>query len=75
MNTFIKFYYPYFSPFDPCPPIKVKTYSTPPHLYIRFQPANLPQFPPKVALFKGTLWPALYDPYCNPYEPPRGKEQ
>jgi spore coat protein JA len=37
-----------------------------------FQPPNLQQFPPKVALKKGTLWPALYDPYENPYEGKRG---
>ncbi|HEY4391498.1 MAG TPA: spore coat associated protein CotJA [Paenibacillus sp.] len=40
-----------------------KTYSTPPHLYMRFQPSNLPQFSPQEALRHGTLWPALYSPY------------
>lgn len=39
-----------------------------PHLYMGFQPANLPQFPPKEALRKGTLWPAFYDYYENPYK-------
>ncbi|MBA4537339.1 spore coat associated protein CotJA [Bacillus aquiflavi] len=68
MFTHQKVYYPYVSPFDPCKPIKVKTYSTPPHLYIGFQPPNLPQFPPNLALFKGTLWKAFYDPYFSPYE-------
>jgi len=46
----------------------VKYYSTPPHLYMGFQPPNLQQYPPRVALKKGTLWPALYDDYVNPYE-------
>ncbi len=33
-----------------------------------FQPVNLPQFSPSEALKKGTLWPALYDYYENPYK-------
>jgi spore coat protein JA len=70
MYTTSKKYYPYISPFSPCPPIQVKTYSTPPNLYIGYQPYNLPQYPPKEALYKGTLWPAFYDPYYNPYEKP-----
>ncbi|MBU5213680.1 MULTISPECIES: spore coat associated protein CotJA [Heyndrickxia] len=72
MHSFYKSYKPYISPFDPCPPIKVKTYSTPPNLYMGFQPPNLPQFPPLEALRKGTLWQPLYDPYYSPYE--RAKE-
>lgn len=75
MYTFVKHWHPYCSPFDPCPPIRVKTYSTPPNLYIQYQPANLPQFTPKKALCNGTLWPAFYDPYFNPYETPRSGEQ
>ncbi|GIN38214.1 spore coat associated protein CotJA [Heyndrickxia oleronia] len=73
MHSFYKSYKPYISPFDPCPPIKVKTYSTPPNLYMGFQPPNLPQFPPLEALRKGTLWQPLYDPYYSPYE--RAKER
>ncbi|MDF2960180.1 MAG: spore coat protein CotJA [Paenibacillus sp.] len=60
-----KVWYPYVSPFDPCPPMLIKTYNTPPNLYIQFQPMNLPQFSPMEALKLGTLWPALYSPY-NP---------
>jgi len=74
MPTFRKEYFPYVSPFDPCRPITCKTYVTPPNLYITFQPYHLPQFSPKEALFNGTLWPALYDPYYNPYEIKRGEE-
>ncbi|MBU8905394.1 spore coat associated protein CotJA [Desertibacillus haloalkaliphilus] len=58
-----KYYHPYISPFDPCPPIKVKAYSTPPHLYMGFQPEGLQQYQLREALYAGTLWPALYDPY------------
>jgi spore coat protein JA len=39
----------------------------PPNQYINFQPMNLPQFSINEALFRGTLWPALY----SPYEPQR----
>ncbi|MFE8702644.1 spore coat associated protein CotJA [Cytobacillus sp. FJAT-54145] len=72
MNTPKKVYHPYISPYDPCKPIQTKTYSTPPHLYIGFQPPNLPQFPPMEALKKGTLWKPFYDPYYNPYEKTKG---
>ncbi|MCR8634616.1 MULTISPECIES: spore coat associated protein CotJA [Paenibacillus] len=58
-----KVWYPFIGPFDPCPPIRMKTYSTPPQLYIQFQPMNLPQFSPMEALKLGTLWPMLYSPY------------
>ncbi|MED4601852.1 spore coat associated protein CotJA [Paenibacillus validus] len=58
-----KVWFPYVSPMDPCPPVLEKTYSTPPNLYIGFQPPNLPQFSPHEALRLGTLWPALYSPY------------
>lgn len=68
MFTLQKQYSPYLSPFDPCKPIRVKTYSTPPNLYIGFQPPNLPQFSPQEALRTGTLWKAFYDPYYSPYE-------
>ncbi|KAB2338351.1 spore coat associated protein CotJA [Cytobacillus depressus] len=68
MFTTKKAYEPYVSPFDPCKPIRVKTYSTPPHLYIGFQQPNLPQFTPSEALRAGTLWKAFYDPYYSPYE-------
>lgn len=75
MYTLRKQYYPYVSPFDPCPPLTCKTYVTPPNLYVGFQPPNLPQFPPKEALFKGTLWPIFYDPYFNPYETAQREEK
>lgn len=65
-----KSYQPYLSPNDPCPQQRVKTYETPPELYLGFQPYDLQQYPPRVALRKGTLWPALFDPYHNPYEYP-----
>ncbi|MFC4404327.1 spore coat associated protein CotJA [Gracilibacillus xinjiangensis] len=71
MSLYIKCYSPYISPFDPCRPILKKSYSTPPNLYIPFQPMQSEQFPSaKEALYHGTLWPCLYDPYfpkrwCN----------
>ncbi|MFD2171609.1 spore coat associated protein CotJA [Tumebacillus lipolyticus] len=68
MFTPRKFWHPYVSPFDPCKPILVKSYSTPPSLYIQVQPPNLPQFDPHTALCKGTLWPLYYDPYHGPVE-------
>lgn len=63
MFSYQKYYYPYVSPFDPCPPIRVKTYETPPQLYIGYQAPSLPQFKPRDALKHGTLWPLLYAPY------------
>ncbi|MCP3025829.1 spore coat associated protein CotJA [Halobacillus sp. A5] len=63
MYTPIKWYHPYASTADPCPPIEWKYYQTPPNLYLGFQPTGLPQFPLKEALYKGTLWPVLFDPY------------
>ncbi|GIN60707.1 protein CotJA [Robertmurraya siralis] len=72
MFTPNKTYSPYVSPFDPCKPIKIKSYSTPPHLYIGFQPNNFPQFTPMEALRAGTLWKPLYDPYYNPRELAKG---
>ncbi len=74
MYTLRKNYYPYVSPFDPCRPIICKTYSTPPNLYLGFQPPNLPQFSPKEALFKGTLWHVFADPWYNPYEKAKREE-
>ncbi|TXK75868.1 spore coat associated protein CotJA [Paenibacillus sp. N3.4] len=61
--TQFKSYFPYISPFDPCPPLREKFFNTPPQLYIHFQPSGLPQFSPYEALKIGTLWPALYAPY------------
>lgn len=59
-----KHYYPYVSPLDPCKPIIKKSYSTPPHLYMGFQSKNATQFKTaKEALYHGTLWTDLYDPY------------
>ncbi|WP_425288582.1 spore coat associated protein CotJA [Salibacterium halotolerans] len=69
MNEFTqqKYYRPYVSPFDPCPPIRVKSYVTPPQLYLGYQPYNLPQYQPQQALYAGTLWPALFSPYNGRY--------
>ncbi|WP_100407431.1 spore coat associated protein CotJA [Bacillus solitudinis] len=63
-----KHYYPYASPYDPCPPITVKTYVTAPNLYLTYQPPNLPQFSPREALYAGTVWKYFYDPYYGPCE-------
>jgi spore coat protein JA len=72
MNTHFKTYHPYISPFDPCKPILEKAYSTPPHLYMGFQPPNLPQFTPLEALRAGTLWKDFYDPWYNSFEKAKG---
>lgn len=66
--TQIKSYTPFHSVYDPCPPIGKKYFSTPPNLYMGFQPPNLEQFDAKEALKKGTLWPAFYDYYENPFK-------
>ncbi|BDH63135.1 hypothetical protein MTP04_32650 [Lysinibacillus sp. PLM2] len=66
MFTQFKYWRPFVSPFDPCRPILVKSYSTPPQLYIQFQPPGMEQFPPAQALMHGTLWPQLYSPYPDP---------
>ncbi len=63
MKQQVRVYEPYISPYDPCPPMRTKTYATPPNLFIGFQPMNLPQFAAQEALKLGTLWPALYSPY------------
>lgn len=68
MNSYRKSYRPYIGPCDPCRPIRVKYYETPPNLYMGYQPYGLQQFDPCTALKKGTLWPALYAPYSNPYK-------
>lgn len=73
MNTEVRYYRPYISPFDPCPPIFVKTYYTPPQLFITFQPPNLPQFSPYEALQFGTLWKPLFSNY-QPSQRKDGKE-
>ncbi|MFB9988547.1 spore coat associated protein CotJA [Bacillus benzoevorans] len=52
--------------------MQVKSFSTPPHLYLGFQPSNLEQFSPQEALRAGTLWKVFYDPYYSPYEKPTG---
>jgi spore coat protein JA len=56
---------PYVSPWDPCPPMRVKRYNVPPNQYIPYQPMNLPQYPIDEALRRGTLWPALFSPYVS----------
>ncbi|PLR82971.1 spore coat protein CotJA [Bacillus canaveralius] len=70
----LKAYRPFHSVYDPCRPIGVKFYSTPPQLYLGFQPANLQQFSAHEALKKGTLWPVFWDYYNNPYET-KGRER
>ncbi|RIX51872.1 spore coat associated protein CotJA [Paenibacillus nanensis] len=65
-NDQFRTYRPFIGPFDPCPPMTVKSYNVPPQLFISFQPPNLPQFSPYEALKHGTLWPALYAPYPGP---------
>jgi spore coat protein JA len=59
---------PYAGTQDPCPPLKEKTYETPPNLYLGFQPPDSPQFSLSDALANGTLWPSLYGPYDSPYK-------
>lgn len=56
---------PYVSPWDPCPPVLSKWYVVPPNQFIAFQPPNLPQFSIDEALYRGTLWPALYSSYTS----------
>jgi spore coat protein JA len=63
MNNQYKVYETYVGPFNPCPPVRCKTYVTPPNLYVSFQPMYLPQSNPFEALKLGTLWPAFYSPY------------
>lgn len=73
--TQYKYWEPYISPNDPCPPMKIKSYATPPQLYIGFQPNGLPQYPTaKEALMHGTLWPQLYSPYPNPQKGMKNSE-
>jgi Spore coat associated protein JA (CotJA). len=69
MNDQYRYYEPFVSRYDPCPPMKVKYYNVPPQLFISFQPPNWPQFQPHEALRLGTLWPPLYSPYPPPSEP------
>ncbi|RXZ84713.1 spore coat associated protein CotJA [Paenibacillaceae bacterium] len=63
MNNQVREYHPFIGPFDPCPPIRTKTYVVPPNQFITFQPMNWPQYSLQEALRIGTLWPALYSPY------------
>jgi spore coat protein JA len=63
MNSQFKVYETFVGPFDPCPPVRCKVYSTPQNLYMTYQPMGLQQFNPNEALMKGTLWPALFSPY------------
>ncbi|GLY09824.1 spore coat associated protein CotJA [Pseudobacillus badius] len=71
-HTWYKTYRPYISPLDPCPPITVKRYSTPPELYVGYQPPGLAQFPAYEALKAGTLWKCFYDPYYSVKEMKKG---
>lgn len=61
----------YQSPYGPpCPPLHVDPVDIQnlPQLFINFQPYDLQQYSPRAALRHGTLWPALFSPYHNPYE-------
>jgi spore coat protein JA len=58
-----RYWHPYISPLDPCPPLHVKRYVVPPNQFLGFQPPGLPQFSRGEALYRGTLWPILYSPY------------
>ncbi|HEX6923299.1 MAG TPA: spore coat associated protein CotJA [Bacillales bacterium] len=65
----------YQSPYGPpCPPLHVDWTEILklPQLYINFQPYDLQQYSPRAALRRGTLWPALFSAYHNPYENPGG---
>ncbi|WP_077326731.1 spore coat associated protein CotJA [Virgibacillus siamensis] len=66
MYTQYKYWEPFVSPTDPCPPKRIKTYATPPEVYIPFQPPGFPQYEPKDALYHGTLWKPLFSPYPPP---------
>jgi spore coat protein JA len=77
VSTHRKVYKPIPGLNDPCRPISEKTYETPPNLYLGVQPPDLEQFPLSEALYKGTLWPALYGPYESPFRkkaPPKKGE-
>lgn len=67
MPTYRKWFYPYISRYDPCPPLTPVAYETPVQLYLGFQPPGMQQFSPVQALSRGTLWVGLYTPYTNPY--------
>lgn len=67
LATSRKWFVPYVSKSDPCPPLTPVSYETPVQLYLGFQPEELRQFAPAEALRMGTLWPDLYSPYVNPY--------
>lgn len=71
MNRHHKIYRPYLGPFDSYRPIKSKTYSHPPYLYMEDRPPNLSPLTPGKALRPGTLWRPIYDPYYHPHEPAR----
>jgi spore coat protein JA len=66
-------YLPLVGAYDPCRPMLVKTYVTPPQLYVGYQPFCLPQFTPAEALRAGTLWPIFYSPYIGKTKRRRGK--
>lgn len=68
MDEFMKSYIPFHSPNDPCPPIG-KNITQLPHTYLwAFNHLTYPNSHQKEALRKGTLWPAFYDFYENPYK-------
>ena len=45
VNEQVRFYEPFVGPFDPCPPIRLKSYVTPPHLFMNFSTAKFAAIP------------------------------
>ncbi|WP_100331442.1 spore coat associated protein CotJA [Bacillus xiapuensis] len=74
-NLWYRTYRPFIGPMDPCPPIRIKRYSTPPQLFVGYQPEGLKQFSPHAALRKGTLWPCFFDPYFSVKELSKGAKR
>jgi spore coat protein JA len=61
---------PYISKHDPWKPLKEETPETPQPLYNGVQSPDLEQYSLFDTLESGTLWPALYSPYSNPFREP-----
>jgi spore coat protein JA len=66
--TPVKIYETYVDPHSPCQQVTARTYQTPQHLYLGFQPSGLPQFSPMEALAHGTLWPVFANAYFGKRE-------
>lgn len=63
----MRVYKPFIGPYDPCPPITLKSYVLPPNQFINFQPPGWPQFSLQEALKLGTLWVPLFSAYQSKY--------